>query len=70
MARSEQQNRTPLIDPEDWMLESDSDESDDLEEAVIRKRSSIDPHKRRRIEMMQEERALQKALREVFDEDD
>lgn len=69
MATNEQRDQT-LNDPDDWMVETESEDSAEIEEAIIHKRSGIDPNKRRRIEMMQEERELRRALREVFDDDD
>lgn len=54
---------------EEWLADGEFDSSEN-ESSVIYKSSGINPSKRRRIEMMQEERELQKALREVFDDED
>lgn len=69
MARSEQRDQIPFSDSEDWMPEQQANDSSEVEEAIIHKRVGIDPKKRRRIEMMQEERELRRSLREVFDDD-
>lgn len=69
MARNPRHDQTSDQVEEEWLADGELDSSED-ESSVIYKSSGINPSKRRRIEMMQEERELQKALREVFDDED
>lgn len=69
MARNPRHDQASDQVEEEWLADGEFDSSED-ESSVIYKSSGINPSKRRRIEMMQEERELQKALREVFDDED
>ena len=69
MARNPRHDPTSDAVDEEWLADGEFDSADE-ESSVIYKSSAINPSKRRRIEMMQEERELQKALREVFDDED
>jgi len=69
MARDMQHDQASDPVEEDFLADGEFESSSEVEDARIYKSSSISPSKRRRIEMMQEERELQKALREVFDDD-
>jgi len=53
-------------DLEDWI--SDDDTEQDMSESTIRKKESINPAKRRRLEAMREERELMKDIKDVFDD--
>lgn len=54
---------------DDWTTEPMQDAASEGEVNQIYTSGGINPSKRRRIEMLQEERVLRKSLREVFDED-
>lgn len=69
MARNPRHDQTSDPVDEEWLADGEFDSAEE-ESSVIYKSSGINPSKRRRIEMMQEERELQKALREVFDDED
>ncbi|KXJ51091.1 hypothetical protein WNY58_03715 [Neptuniibacter pectenicola] len=53
------------FDLEDWM----SDDLDSVQvDSTIRKKDSINPDKRRRLEAMREERELMKDIKDVFED--
>ena len=69
MARDMQHDQASDPVEEDFLADGEFASASEVEDARIYRSSSISPSKRRRIEMLQEERELQKALREVFDDD-
>lgn len=68
MSAKQPQDRTPQIDTDDWLGELPLEDME-REESMIYNRNQIDHRKRRRIEMMQEERELKRLIGDVFDED-
>lgn len=69
MAREIQPKPSSDLAKEEWLPDGEVERTAEAGDTRIYKSSGINPGKRRRLEMMQEERELQKALREVFDED-
>ncbi len=53
-------------DLEDWIVDDNAEQ--EMAESTIRKKESINPAKRRRLEAMREERELLNDIKDVFDE--